>query len=291
MNTLEALNTASRRMHQPPLAKLMDPGAHKFMMRLASRLGGHGREYHTRLFFGDPMTVVLPEVISETLYTYGFFDETVTRLAIHAVKDGDTVLDVGAHFGYFSLLFSHLAGDRGHVVSFEPTPSTFRVLEKNTRTRDNITALNLGVGDTDGELEITDFGLRYAAWNTLSDESRMPDVLTGQMKGKVKVGMVRLDGLLAERNIHPDVIKIDAENFELPVVRGLAETIAERRPKILMETGTDGSLEAARLLVSQGYDIYVLDADGGLSRWEHNIELANQTYKDLLFATAQSIPG
>ena len=74
------------------------------------------------------MSVVLPEMISLQLYMYGLFDELVTGMALRAGRQGDVVLDVGAHFGYFTLLFSRLVGESGRIVSLEPTPSTFAVL-------------------------------------------------------------------------------------------------------------------------------------------------------------------
>ncbi len=39
--------------------------------------------------------------------------------------------DVGAHFGYYSLLASTLVGKAGAIHAFEPTPSTFEVLRRN----------------------------------------------------------------------------------------------------------------------------------------------------------------
>ena len=120
------------------------------------------------------MTVVLPEVISEQIYSYGLFDEIVTGVALRAVREGDVVIDVGAHFGYFTLLFAHLVGESGRVVSFEPTPSTFSVLRNNTAALKNVTPLNMAAGRQSGRLTISDFGLTYCAWNTLSGSSRMP---------------------------------------------------------------------------------------------------------------------
>jgi hypothetical protein len=93
--------------------KLLDPGVGKFIARWLARGNSQTSPRTTRLFFGADMTVVLPEVISEAIYTYGMFDPTVTWMALRSVRAGDTVFDVGAHFGYFALLFAHLAGPRG----------------------------------------------------------------------------------------------------------------------------------------------------------------------------------
>ena len=104
------------------------------------------------------MSVVLPEMISCQLYVYGLFDELVTGMALRAGRQGDVVLDVGAHFGYFTLLFSRLVGKSGRIVSLDPTPSTFAVLQRNTAHLSNVTRLKVAASRHNGSL--TDIGLR-----------------------------------------------------------------------------------------------------------------------------------
>ena len=170
----QQFNAAVSRLNRAPALKLLDPGVGKFIARWLARGHSEPSPRTTRLFFGADMTVVLPEVISEAIYTYGMFDPTVTWMALKAVRAGDIVFDVGAHFGYFSLLFAHLAGPQGRVIAFEPTPSTFAILETNARRSDRIEPVNNAAGDVAAEIEIADFGLKYSAWNTLAAESRMP---------------------------------------------------------------------------------------------------------------------
>jgi len=234
------------------------------------------------------MTVVLPEVISEQIYSYGFFDEIVTGLALRAVRKGDVVLDVGAHFGYFSLLFSHLVGESGRVVSFEPTPSTFAVLEKNTADLRNVTALNMAAGRQSGRLTISDFGLTYSAWNTLSGSSRMPGVLT-KPKARVEVEVVRLDDWCKRELIQPSVIKIDAENFEAEVIGGLAETLSWLRPRVLMETGSEQAIQAGRTLLDLDYRVLVSKQPGELTLQKDCVEEAIIRNKDVLFIPADQV--
>ncbi|MDA5110852.1 FkbM family methyltransferase [Brevibacillus thermoruber] len=53
---------------------------------------------------------------------FGQWEEAVTRQFITAVKPGMTVLDLGAHSGYYSLLAGTRVGPSGSVHSFEPLP-------------------------------------------------------------------------------------------------------------------------------------------------------------------------
>src|SRR5438874_223792 len=51
-------------------------------------------------------------------------------------RPGQTVFDVGAHLGLFSVVMARLVGPTGRVVSFEPTPSIRRILERTVRLND-----------------------------------------------------------------------------------------------------------------------------------------------------------
>lgn len=280
---LEKFQQAYRCMHASPFAKLIRPGLHKFLFRYWVDRTRRITPIDVSLFFGGHMRVILPEVVSRVIYTYGFFDAEVTYLIARYVKPGDTVLDVGAHFGYVSVLSSHLVGNSGRVYAFEPTPSTFSVLSENAKSRANIIPLNLGAGKQDSVLDIADYGLQYCAWNTLSDESRMPLTLAGIEANRVKVKVVNLDDYLAEKGVVPSFIKIDAENFEAEVIAGLAHTLPKTRPIVLMETGSAASLTAAESLVSQGYRPHVVPRPGVVEAWQGPLDEANRRFKDILF--------
>jgi FkbM family methyltransferase len=270
-------------MYASPFAKLIRPGLHKFLFRYWVDQTRRVTPVDANLFFGGHMRVVLPEVVSRVIYTYGIFDAEVTYLILRYIKPGDTVLDVGAHFGYVSVLSSHLVGDSGRVYAFEPTPSTFAVLSENAKSRANITALNLGASKQNLSLDIADYGLQYCAWNTMADESRMPMALAGVKANRVKVNVVKLDDYLDENGIVPSFIKIDAENFEADVIAGLANTIQKARPIVIMETGSAASLTAAESLAKQGYRPHVVPRPGVVEEWQGPLGEANGRFKDILF--------
>ncbi len=285
-NISDQFDDARQVLNRAPLAKLFRPGLHKFGRRLLARRGWGDGPIQIRLFFGERMTVVLPEVISETLHSYGLFDETVTWIVLQSVRPGNVILDIGAHFGYFSLLFAHLTGPSGRVLAFEPTPSTFGVLSENVGQLSLVEALNCAAGDSPGNIAIADFGLKYSAWNTLAETSRLGEAPAGTAARRIPVQVVRPDQICAERKLQPDFIKIDAENFEDKVISGLAGVFAVSRPQVLMETGSEQSLAAARRLCDYGYRLRVSDGPGSLYDWNGTTEEANARYKDVLF-----VPG
>ena len=70
-------------------------------------------------------------------------EKTTTELFKQAVKEGDTVVDLGANIGYFSLLAARIVRERGRVFAFEPEPKNYSYLVKNIKLNnyDNIEAL------------------------------------------------------------------------------------------------------------------------------------------------------
>jgi FkbM family methyltransferase len=262
--------------------KIFVPGVRRLAVRALARRSRRPRRLHAPLFFGGDIEIVLPEFVSESIYVYGFFDEVVSSLAMLAARPGDIVLDVGGHFGYFSALFSALVGEQGHVYTFEPTPVTFEILDANARRRANVTAIPAAAGDDAGEHEMLAFDLEYLAWNTLAGASRLPAGAVAHGK-RVTVPVIRLDDFVRERGIAPNVVKIDAENFEDHVVNGMRETIAACRPRVILEAGSEAALKASRKLLDAGYVPYVYLSFESIVPWQRTIEEANAIGRDILF--------
>ena len=66
------------------------------------------------------------------------------------IKENSVVLDIGAHTGNMSVAYSLFARK---VISFEPNPSTFDVLNQNSKLNRNIIPYNFGCSTEDGEME------------------------------------------------------------------------------------------------------------------------------------------
>ena len=66
----------------------------------------------------------LPATRGKLLRIYlGTYEREQTALFRELIRPGHTVLDVGAHVGYYTVLASALAGPRGAVWAFEPNPA------------------------------------------------------------------------------------------------------------------------------------------------------------------------
>jgi len=187
------------------------------------------------------MRVVLPEMVSFSIYRYGFFEEDLSHVLLKHLKPGQTFFDVGGHFGYFSLLASHVLGRGGAVHSFEPTRTTFEVLKHNTAQCANVKVNNVALHERSGVLRFHDFGLRFAAYNSLGTGRLGHDVQTPAPSTEYDVKAMSLDEYLGQTRVKPDFIKIDAENAELDILKGAREALTKYHPIISTEAGDDES--------------------------------------------------
>jgi hypothetical protein len=59
------------------------------------------------------------------------YEPETTAVFLSLITDGDVVVDLGAHVGYYTLLAARRVGPEGRVFAFEPNPDNFRLLVKN----------------------------------------------------------------------------------------------------------------------------------------------------------------
>lgn len=215
--------------------------------------------HRTHLFWGASMEVLYPELISVHVDRYGFFEEGLTAFALRHLRPGMTVLDIGGHFGYFSRLAEFLTSDGGSVHTFEPTPSTFQVLKRNTEEFLAITLNQAAVADQPGTLQLTDYGTAYAAFNTVATGKLEAEVSAlGITPSRFVVETLTVDDYVRSHDLTPAFVKIDAEGAETLILAGMQQTISAFHPMISMEVGDREDVRSAaciRQLVSAGYSI------------------------------------
>jgi FkbM family methyltransferase len=221
---------------------------------------GLSQRVRVKTFWGEEMEIILPEKVSTHIWKYGVFEEDVIRFLLEYLQSGMTFVDIGAHFGYFSLLGSLLVGTRGHVISFEPTPSTYKQLEKNVKKYTNIHVYPYAILDKSRQVTINDFGLMRCAWNSIS----APRDKKGDLKVKKEVSVQsrKLDDLFA--GVPLDVIKIDVEASEMYVLRGMQKILKEQTPILILEVGDIGeqpinSSSIVSWLMNHGYTPYEIN--------------------------------
>ena len=134
-------------------------------------------------------------------------------LFLRLVRRGDTVFDVGANLGVYSLLFSRLVGRSGQVHAFEPGPPTFAGLERHLEREGpcrNLRANHLAVGAAAGTATLylpgDDHGQASLSRQTEGSWTTAPAV------AEFAVPMTTLDAYAAARTPSPvHLVKIDVE--------------------------------------------------------------------------------
>ena len=92
------------------------------------------RVVHTRYHFR--FHADLTDWLGQYVYLTGICEPPTAALFAHLVKPGNTMLDVGANVGFFSLLCAGLTGSSGRVIPFEPIPSVRESLRANIALND-----------------------------------------------------------------------------------------------------------------------------------------------------------
>ena len=136
-----------------------------------------GKFAQAQTFFQTPMTLLLPAA-TDIYLTGGKTHPSeirLTKFLIQHLKEGNTFFDVGAHFGYFSLLAAKCIGTKGKILAFEPSKSTFELLQKNTAAHPNIRIFNNAVSDSSEIISFYEFPVLYSEYNIKTQNHRLDD--------------------------------------------------------------------------------------------------------------------
>ena len=144
--------------------------------------------------------------------------------------EGETWLDVGAHYGYTALALSRLVGASGRVFAFEPMMSTAGHLSE-TRLLNRLiqlTVIPCGLGDPEG-IELRQLPtVRGMVDSTIAGDGRWTEGLL----------VARLDWLwpgIAGKKPRIDGVKVDVQGMEIETISGMGGLLREFRPKVVIE--------------------------------------------------------
>ncbi len=170
------------------------------------------------------------EIIPLAELNFGKYEEKLWDKTFSLLPPPETVFDIGANIGYFSLYFSSKF-PKTKIYAFEPIPNTFKHLNKNLEINNskNITPLNIGLSDTKKTVEM--FYNPEACGS-----SSLENLLENKSTYKVETQFNTLDDFVKENNIdNIDFIKCDVEGAEKFVYEGGLKTIEKFHPIIYSE--------------------------------------------------------
>jgi len=170
-------------------------------------------------------------------------------------------IDIGANIGNHSLSF---AAFFNQVISLEPHPTTFRLLEINAELVSNVKAYNIGASNEHGKLEVAINKLNQGA--TSIGASIRTDTDT------VMFDLIRLDDFEELKSVNPvSFIKLDVEGHEVDAILGAKNLLLNDSPviaiEILRSEIDNGTCESVELLKKFGYkNFYEMREKGWLGR-------------------------
>ena len=160
----------------------------------------------------------------------GIFGEYETGVIKKIIKPGMTAVDIGANFGYFSLLLSGLVGESGKVFAFEPDSTAFKLLSRNIKENGikNVFLINKALSNKAGRTKL---------YLDKDNKGEMSLSLANVDKpcGCISVETITLDSYFANLNEKIDFIKMDVQGAEGMVIAGACEILNKHNPKILFE--------------------------------------------------------
>jgi FkbM family methyltransferase len=232
-------------------------GCPPFVSRLPRELGGAAYECDIR-----------DSIAREAFFT-GRYEPQETILFRRLVRPGMTVVDVGANWGYFTLVAAHLTGPAGRVVALEPHPGLHATLVRNVAAN--------GYATVECACVAAGPVTARAAFHAHPEDggnSGLTRVAADGMPFHFTAPVEPLDALMARSGIAVvDLVKIDVEGAEAGVLAGMRDGLAARAYRYLLvelhpssATGAASIEECVAILAARGYAGWSVDHSPGMHR-------------------------
>jgi FkbM family methyltransferase len=178
----------------------------------------------------------LSEGIDFSIYLLGSFERSTVEALANLVKPGDTVFDIGANIGAHTLGLARMVGPQGRVFAFEPADCAFDKLNLsltlNPALVERTRAYQIMLTSQPSSPPCREI---YASWPLISAEAVHPK-LRGRLVSSLNADVDTLDDFVERERIERlDLIKIDVDGNEYPVLKGGMRTLLRFRPALLME--------------------------------------------------------
>jgi FkbM family methyltransferase len=198
--------------------------------------------------------------IENEIFWFGLekgWEKISMKLWIELVKNSDTILDIGANTGVYSLVAATV-NNHAKVYAFEPVKRTSHILKQNL-------ALNPHLKIQLVEKAVSNV-VSVAEFYDLPTESQYSASLNSEMlasfpnRVSYEVETIRLDSFSELNNQKIDLIKLDVEMHEPEAIEGMIEMIKKNKPTILIEILTNEiGVRIEQLLNDLGYNFYEID--------------------------------
>lgn len=230
----------------------------KFLKRIMDKLIEKELSKRAEVFNQErsiPMAVFSNDYIGLNINIHGLYEKEFIAdlhqlmITIGVKLSDSTAIDIGANIGNHTIEFSKYFNK---VLSFEPNPRTFDILQANTKNIDNIDIFDWGCGIDQKILKLKE------NYSNIGSSSAKFEIETDNL---VEIKIKPLDEILNKLN-KVTLIKIDVEGMEIEALKGAENVINKFNPTICFEQNewefTENYIETEVIewLRTKGYRIY-----------------------------------
>jgi FkbM family methyltransferase len=194
-------------------------------------------------------------------YLTGDAEPEVQEALAELIEPGQTVYDVGANIGFFTIFCSRLVGPQGRVYAFEPIPENLVTLRRNIALNKltNVVVVEQALSASTGTAQM--FVSPWSAFHSLNVDGASKRENHGPDGGEITVETITLDEFVSQAGVSaPDLVKLDVEGAELLVLEGMRETLRSTQPLLLVEVH-DTKDEYSEFVEAIDYSVRVIDGD------------------------------
>jgi FkbM family methyltransferase len=208
----------------------------------------------------------------------GYWESWITNFFMSIVKEGMTVLDIGANVGYYTLLAASAVGPNGKVFSFEANKKISDLVFFSSHVNgfnDRVTVINKAVFSEETELEFKIYD-RYKGSSGIFETQEKATLFHDIVRTEI-VKTITLDSYFAN-DTKIDLIKIDAEGAEPFIFKGAARVLKNNpNLKIIMEfapstlnSNIGTAIDFFEGFIKMGYIISKINEDSTLTKLDIN---------------------
>lgn len=158
-------------------------------------------------FFGSFLSILSVQYVEQSYEKY------------HCLREGESIVDMGAHIGIFTVKAAKAVGDGGRVIAIEPQVDNLRFLQRNIEANElkNVIIVPKAVNSKKGKSKL------YLSGRTWS-HSLLPQELGSSEFAEIEVDT--LDNILRELGVKKvDFMKMNIEGAEVEALKGMDEIV------------------------------------------------------------------
>lgn len=194
------------------------------------------------------------EYIGRNILALGQWEPHIRQTLKRLIREGDSVIDIGANIGTHTIYMSKLVGESGKVIAFEPNKinhdSLFFSLMLNRCF--NTSIYRYGVGE---KRDVMYIEKRWKDTKVLNNFGAISLQSEAKSEEDEHIDIRPLDEFSFE-NIR--LIKIDAEGMEDKVVKGMRDLLTSSKPYLIVEIHPAEIPQMITLIESIGYKMFQL---------------------------------